>query len=208
MDRNDSSPDMVRRVLETAARNIDVVRRRAGRPLTLADKLLLGHADNPRTVGLTPGESQLSLRADRVVFQDVLGQTGMLQFMQTGRDKVAIPTTIHCDHLITAKDGTVTGVSRSLPGVSGEGIRLRAGRKYRITAVYNNTTGKVLHNGAMAHITGIFAPDKPSEWPAINESDPEYQKDLASLEEMGQGDDMEGMEHMDHNAEPPHEHNH
>ncbi|MFN8651053.1 MAG: hypothetical protein U0133_04020 [Gemmatimonadales bacterium] len=108
----------------------------------------------------------------------------------------------------TAKDGTVTGVSRSLPGVSGEGIRLRAGRKYRITAVYNNTTGKVLHNGAMAHITGIFAPDKPSEWPAINESDPEYQKDLASLEEMGQGDDMEGMEHMDHNAEPPHEHNH
>lgn len=102
----------------------------------------------------------------------------------------------------TAKDGTVTGVSRSLPGVSGEGVRLRAGRQYRVIALYDNPTGKVLKNGAMAHITGIFAPDKPADWPAINESDPEYQKDLASLEAMGSGDGMEGMEH-DHGS-----HNH
>lgn len=100
------------------------------------------------------------------------------------------------------KDGTVLGVSRSLPGVSGQGVRLRAGRQYRVIATYNNPTGKTLKNGAMGHITGIFAPDKPGEWPAINESDPEYQKDLASLEAMGSGDGMEGMEH-DHGS-----HNH
>jgi hypothetical protein len=104
------------------------------------------------------------------------------------------------------KDGTVTGVSRSLPGVSGAGVRLRAGRKYRIIATYNNLTDRTLKNGAMAHITGIFSPDNPGDWPAINESDPEYQKDLASLEEMGSGDAMEGMEHMDHMEGMEHQH--
>ncbi len=107
-------------------------------------------------------------------------------------------------------DGTVTGVSRSLPGVRGEGVRLRAGRKYRIIGTYDNPTGRVLKNGAMAHITGIFAPDNPSEWPAIDESNPEYQKDLASLETMGAGDgmehDMEGMEH--NHADSTGTHNH
>ena len=74
--------------------------------MTLADKLLLGHLDAPNTADLVPGKSYLALRPDRVVFQDVLGQTAMLQFMQTGRDRVALPTTIHCDHLIQArKDG-------------------------------------------------------------------------------------------------------
>jgi hypothetical protein len=96
------------------------------------------------------------------------------------------------------KDGKVSAVSRSLPGVRGEGIRLRAGRKYRIVALYDNPTGHVLRNGAMAHITGIFSPDNPADWPAIDEADPQYQIDLASLE--SQGSD-EGMEHMDHDME-------
>ncbi len=52
---------------------------------------------------MEPGRSYLSLRPDRVVFQDVLGQSGMLQFMQTKRDRVVVPTTIHCDHLIQAR---------------------------------------------------------------------------------------------------------
>jgi hypothetical protein len=90
------------------------------------------------------------------------------------------------------KDGKVTGVTRSLPGVRGAGIRLRAGRRYRVIAVYDNPTGDTLINGAMAHITGIFAPDDPSKWPGIDESDPQYQKDLASLEEQG----MSGEDHM------------
>jgi len=80
-----------------------VVRGRLGRPLGLADKLLLGHLDDPCAGTLEPGRSDLALRPDRVVFQDVLGQTGMLQFLQTGRARVAIPTTIHCDHLIEAR---------------------------------------------------------------------------------------------------------
>jgi aconitate hydratase len=99
----ESTPEMAAKVYETMARNLKVVRRRLGKPLTLADKVLLGHLDDPETQEMKPGKSYLFLRPDRVVFQDVLGQTGMLQFMQTRRDKVAVPTTIHCDHLIQAR---------------------------------------------------------------------------------------------------------
>src|SRR3989304_2359914 len=99
----ESTPAMVSKVYATMERNLEVVRRRLGKPLTLADKVMLGHLDNPEKQDLEPGKSYLFLRPDRVVFQDVLGQTGMLQFMQTRRDKVAVPTTIHCDHLIQAK---------------------------------------------------------------------------------------------------------
>jgi aconitate hydratase len=99
----ESTPEMAAKVYQTMARNLKVVRRRLGKPLTLADKVLLGHLDDPENQELEPGKSYLFLRPDRVVFQDVLGQTGMLQFMQTRRDKVAVPTTIHCDHLIQAR---------------------------------------------------------------------------------------------------------
>src|SRR4051812_17763384 len=80
-----------------------VVRERLARPLTLAEKILFGHLEDPAHQPFTRGREYLALRPDRVVFQDVLGQTGMLQFMQTGRDEVAVPTTIHCDHLIQAR---------------------------------------------------------------------------------------------------------
>jgi aconitate hydratase A / 2-methylisocitrate dehydratase len=99
----ESTAAMAARVYTTIERNVAVVRRRLGKPLTLADKVLLGHLDDPEDQELVPGRSYLSLRPDRVVFQDVLGQSGLLQFMQTKRDKVAVPTTIHCDHLIQAR---------------------------------------------------------------------------------------------------------
>ena len=99
----ESTPAMAARVYATLARNLEIVRRRLARPLTLADKVLLGHLDDPAYQPLEPGRSYLALRPDRVVFQDVLGQTGMLQFMQTRRERVAVPTTIHCDHLIQAR---------------------------------------------------------------------------------------------------------
>lgn len=99
----ESTPEMVAKVYETMARNLETVRRRLGKPLTLADKVLLGHLDDPAHQEMEPGKSYLLLRPDRVVFQDVLGQTGMLQFMQTRRATVAVPTTIHCDHLIQAR---------------------------------------------------------------------------------------------------------
>ncbi len=98
-----STPEMAAAVYATMARNLAVVRRRLGKPLTLADKVVLGHLDDPEQQELEPGASYLLLRPDRVVFQDVLGQTGLLQFMQTRRAKIAVPATIHCDHLIQAR---------------------------------------------------------------------------------------------------------
>ena len=90
------------RIYENTEHNLTFARRALGRPLTLSEKLLLGHLDGPQT-DLVPGRSHLLLRPDRVVFQDVLGQTAMLAFMQTGRTHVAVPTTIHCDHLVQAR---------------------------------------------------------------------------------------------------------
>ena len=99
----ESTSEMAASVYDTMERNLAVVRRRLGRALTLADKVLLGHLDDPENQAMEPGESYLFLRPDRVILQDVLGQTGMQQFMQTKRAKVAVPTTIHCDHLIQAR---------------------------------------------------------------------------------------------------------
>jgi aconitate hydratase len=90
-------------IYESLSRNLAIARRRLGRPLTLSEKVLFGHLDDPEHQELEVGTSQLALRPDRVVFQDVLGQTGLLQFKQTGRERVAVPTTIHCDHLIQAR---------------------------------------------------------------------------------------------------------
>jgi aconitate hydratase A / 2-methylisocitrate dehydratase len=101
----ESTPEMAGRIYEGMSRTLARVRRRLARPLTLADKVLLGHLDDPEGQPLEPGRSTLRLRPDRVVFQDVLGQTAMLQFMQTGLARVAVPTTIHCDHLIRAARG-------------------------------------------------------------------------------------------------------
>ena len=99
----ESTPAMAARIYAAIERNLEVVRRRLGRLLTLSEKILLGHLDDLEHQELEPGKSYLSLRPDRVVLQDVLGQSAMLQFMQTRRDHVAIPTTIHCDHLIQAR---------------------------------------------------------------------------------------------------------
>jgi len=106
----------VTRLYAAMEARLAVVRRLLGRPLTLADKVLLAHLDEPESVAqtrLVPGESYLSLRPDRVVFQDVLGQTALLQLMQTDRSRVAVPTTIHCDHLIQARTDGLTDLRAS-----------------------------------------------------------------------------------------------
>ncbi|MCH8091027.1 MAG: aconitate hydratase [Proteobacteria bacterium] len=110
----ESTPEMAANVYDTMERNLEVVRRRLGRPLTLADKVLLGHLDDPENQEMEPGESYLFLRPDRVLLQDVLGQTGMQQFMQTKKDKIAVPTTIHCDHLIQARVEGAVDLKESL----------------------------------------------------------------------------------------------
>ena len=99
----ESTPEMAAAAYVAMARNLETVRRRLGKPLTLADKLLLSHLDDPGSQEMEPGHSYLLLKPDRVALQDVLGQTVMLQFMQTRRTKTAVPTTVHCDHLIQAR---------------------------------------------------------------------------------------------------------
>lgn len=110
----ESTKEMVSKVYSTMDDNLKVVRDRLKRPLTLADKTVLGHLDDPENQELVPGESYLFLRPDRVILQDVLGQTGMLQFMQTMKDKVAVPTTIHCDHLIQARKSGLSDLRESI----------------------------------------------------------------------------------------------
>ena len=110
----ESTPKMVAKVYATIEGNLAVVRRRLGRPLTLADKILLGHLVYPETQEMEPGVSELLLRPDRVALQDVLGQTVMMTFMQTGRTSTAVPTTVHCDHLIQARVGGSLDLMASL----------------------------------------------------------------------------------------------
>ncbi|ETX05961.1 MAG: hypothetical protein ETSY2_19935, partial [Candidatus Entotheonella gemina] len=110
----ESTAAMATHIYETMSHNLEIIRTRLGQPLTLAEKILLGHSADPQTQALEPGSSYLFLKPDRVILQDVLGQTGMLQFMQTRRERVAVPTTIHCDHLIQARVGGVSDLSESL----------------------------------------------------------------------------------------------
>jgi len=101
--KTESTPEMVAKTYATMRKNLKTVRAKLGRPLTLADKIVLGHLADPENQEMEPGESNLLLKPDRVALQDVLGQTVMLNFMQTMRDQVAVPTTVHCDHLIQAR---------------------------------------------------------------------------------------------------------
>src|SRR5919198_5391146 len=110
----DSTPEFASSVYERMDRTLTAVRKHLGRPLGLADKVLLSHLDDPSSTDLERGKSYILLRPDRVILQDVLGQTAMLQFMQTRRARVAVPTTIHCDHLIQARVEGASDLRESL----------------------------------------------------------------------------------------------
>ncbi len=85
-----------------------------GRALTLAEKILVSHADNFDTQTWERGKAMLFLRPDRVAMQDATAQMAMLQFMQAGKKKVAVPSTIHCDHLIRAEMGSEKDLLRAM----------------------------------------------------------------------------------------------
>ena len=106
--------ELVSGVYERLDRNLQTVRRSLNRPLVLADKILLSHLDDPTNTDLTRGETYIQLRPDRVILQDVLGQTAMLQFMQTRRTATAVPTSVHCDHLIQARVEGAADLQESL----------------------------------------------------------------------------------------------
>src|SRR5438552_3101834 len=110
----DSTPDYVRSVYDAMDKRLEAVRRRLNRPLTLSEKILLGHLDDPETQELAPGASYLMLRPDRVAMQDATAQMALLQFVQAGRKRVAVPTTVHCDHLIQARAGATPDMQAAL----------------------------------------------------------------------------------------------
>ena len=89
-------------------------RAKFGRALTLAEKILVSHADNFETQTWGRGKAMLALRPDRVAMQDATAQMAMLQFMQAGKKKVAVPSTIHCDHLIRAEMGSEKDLLRAM----------------------------------------------------------------------------------------------
>lgn len=98
---------------EKMCEKLEVVRSRLGRPLGLAEKVLYSHLDNPYKQEIKRGESYLMLRPDRVCMQDATAQMAMLQFISSGLDRVAVPSTIHCDHLIEAKEGAKSDLDRA-----------------------------------------------------------------------------------------------
>lgn len=95
--------ELVNRVYGTLDERLSLGRQRLGRPLTLAEKILINHLDDPATGGLDRGVSYTDLRPDRVAMQDATAQMALLQFMTAGLPEVAVPSTVHCDHLIQAK---------------------------------------------------------------------------------------------------------
>ena len=101
----ETTPELVRNTYAKIRANLTIVRERLGRPMTYAEKILLGHLDDPRGQELSPGDSYLLLRPDRVAMQDATAQMALLQFMQAGRNETAVPSTVHCDHLIQAYQG-------------------------------------------------------------------------------------------------------
>jgi aconitate hydratase len=99
----ESTPAFVQETYAKMAKRLAVVRKRLGRPLTLTEKLLYGHLDDPANAELNRGTSYLDLRPDRITMQDATAQMAILQFLTTGKPQTAVPTTTHCDHLIAAE---------------------------------------------------------------------------------------------------------
>ncbi|MVN77163.1 aconitate hydratase [Hymenobacter sp. HMF4947] len=98
--------DMIRAVYAGLGSRIEAARTAVGRPLTLTEKILYAHLYGGKVgESYQRGISYVDFTPDRVAMQDATAQMALLQFMQAGKDKTAVPSTVHCDHLIQAKDG-------------------------------------------------------------------------------------------------------
>ncbi|XP_022209825.2 probable aconitate hydratase, mitochondrial [Drosophila obscura] len=98
---------------EKLANTLSCVKSRLKRPLTLSEKVLYSHLDEPDTQDIKRGESYLRLRPDRVAMQDATAQMALLQFISSGLEKVAVPSTVHCDHLIEAQVCGIEDLARA-----------------------------------------------------------------------------------------------
>jgi aconitate hydratase len=97
--------ELVEAVYATLAERCDLGRRRLGRPLTLAEKILINHLDDPDRQEIDRARTYNDFHPDRVAMQDATAQMALLQFMTAGLASTAVPSTVHCDHLILAKVG-------------------------------------------------------------------------------------------------------
>ena len=98
--------EMIEKVYATIAERVDKAREIVGRPLTLSEKILYSHLwEGLPTQAFTRGKDYVDFAPDRVACQDATAQMALLQFMHAGKKTVAVPTTVHCDHLILAKNG-------------------------------------------------------------------------------------------------------
>lgn len=98
--------DMIKKVYANFGSRVEAARKVVGRPLTLSEKILYAHLwDGDPKKAFKRGSDYVDFAPDRVAMQDATAQMALLQFMQAGRPQVAVPSTVHCDHLITAKEG-------------------------------------------------------------------------------------------------------
>ena len=104
--------EMIKSLYSKMGSRIEAARKVVGRPLTLSEKILYSHLwDGDAKTAFERGKSYVDFAPDRVAMQDATAQMALLQFMQAGRKKVAVPSTVHCDHLIEAKAGSDADLS-------------------------------------------------------------------------------------------------
>lgn len=96
--------ELINRIYGQLPARVAIGRERLGRPITFAEKVLINHLRDPETGGLERGRSYTDLDPDRVAMQDATAQMALLQFMTAGLPQVAVPSTVHCDHLIQARE--------------------------------------------------------------------------------------------------------
>src|SRR6201998_3150721 len=107
--------EMIKKVYANFSSKVDAARKVVGKPLTLTEKILYAHLwDGNATQAYERGKSYVDFAPDRVAMQDATAQMALLQFMQAGRPRVAVPSTVHCDHLITAKDNSKPDLERAI----------------------------------------------------------------------------------------------
>jgi aconitate hydratase len=106
--------EMIKEVYARFPERIAAARKAVGRPLTLTEKILYAHlTEGEASQSYKRGSSYVDFQPDRVAMQDATAQMALLQFMQAGRDKVAVPSTVHCDHLIQAEVGAEKDLSKA-----------------------------------------------------------------------------------------------
>src|SRR5450432_3346832 len=105
---------LIKKVYSELPGKIDAARKLVGKPLTMTEKILYSHLYAPAAKPHIRGKDYVDFAPDRVAMQDATAQMALLQFSTCGRARVAVPSTVHCDHLIQAKTGAKTDLSTAL----------------------------------------------------------------------------------------------